>query len=63
MANDEKRTRGGPTTLINSGKKYIKVIEKLRDKPALGLVFKGLHKRSIRQGIYLNCTAAFLILS
>ncbi|XP_003402478.1 F-box only protein 22-like [Bombus affinis] len=49
VANDEKRTRGGPTTLINSGKKYIKVIEKLRDKPALGLVFKGLHKRSIRQ--------------
>ncbi|XP_071865019.1 uncharacterized protein [Bombus fervidus] len=49
VANDEKRTRGGPANLINNGKKYARVIRKLRDKPALGLVFKGLHKRSIRQ--------------
>lgn len=63
MANDEKRTRGGPTTFMNIGRRYMKAIEKLRDKPAVGLVFKGVHKASIRQGIYLNYTTAFLILS
>lgn len=45
------------------GRRYRKAIEKLRDKPVVGLVFKGELKTSIRQGIYLNYTAAFLILS
>ncbi|XP_068972795.1 F-box only protein 22-like isoform X1 [Bombus flavifrons] len=49
VANDEKRTRGGPTTFMNIGRRYMKAIEKLRDKPAVGLVFKGVHKASIRQ--------------
>ncbi|KOX75318.1 F-box only protein 22 [Melipona quadrifasciata] len=49
VANDEKRTRGGPVCLINWGKKYLKVIEKLRNKPTLGLVFKAPHKRNVRQ--------------
>lgn len=56
VANDEKRTRGGPFSLINNGKRCFKVIEKLRSKPALGFVFKGTLKRSIRQ----DCLCRFL---
>lgn len=56
VANDEKRTRGGPICFIENlemGVEYfnIQIIEKLRIKPTLGLIFKAPRRLYSKQGI------------